>query len=203
MMTSSPKASSNVDEHGIVEFPPREQAIILITGIQASGKSTVAQALAERLPRSVHVRGDQFRRMVINGRADMTSAASEEAVRQLRLRHQLTAHVSDGYFQAGFTVVAQDVILGEHLAETIAQVRSTPLLVVVLAPGPDTVLAREAARTKNAYDTLTVHMLDKVLREETARLGLWIDTSLQTPAETVDEILARAWTEARIGEPPA
>jgi adenylylsulfate kinase-like enzyme len=33
-------------------------AVVLITGIQAAGKSTVAQALAERLPRSVHVRGD-------------------------------------------------------------------------------------------------------------------------------------------------
>ncbi|MFJ2258598.1 AAA family ATPase [Streptomyces sp. NPDC087844] len=203
MMTSSPKASSKADEHGSPEFPQLEQAIILITGIQASGKSTVAQALAERLPRSVHVRGDQFRRMVVNDRADMTSAPSDEAIRQLRLRHQLTAHTSDDYFRAGFTVVAQDVILGEHLAQTVAQIHSTPLLVVVLAPEPETVLEREAVRTKNAYDTLTVHMLDKVLREETAHLGLWIDTSFQTPAETVDEILARAWTEARIGEPTA
>jgi hypothetical protein len=34
-----------------------QQAIILVTGIQAAGKSTIAQMLAERLPRSVHVRG--------------------------------------------------------------------------------------------------------------------------------------------------
>jgi polynucleotide 5'-kinase involved in rRNA processing len=33
------------------------QAVILVSGIQASGKSTVAQLLAERLPRSVHVGG--------------------------------------------------------------------------------------------------------------------------------------------------
>jgi cytidylate kinase len=59
-----------------------EQAIVLITGIQAAGKSTVAQLLAERLPRSVHVRGDLFRRMVINGRADMTPSPTEEAQRQ-------------------------------------------------------------------------------------------------------------------------
>jgi len=37
-------------------------AVVLITGIQAAGKSTVAQELADRLPRSVHVRGDVFRR---------------------------------------------------------------------------------------------------------------------------------------------
>ena len=35
-------------------------AIYVISGIMAAGKSSVAQALAERLPRSVHVRGDVF-----------------------------------------------------------------------------------------------------------------------------------------------
>jgi len=73
--------------------PQTSCAVILITGIQAAGKSTVAQLLAERLPRSVHVRGDVFRRMVINGRAEMTPGPTDEAVRQLRLRHQLTAMV--------------------------------------------------------------------------------------------------------------
>jgi predicted kinase len=45
--------------------------IVLITGNMAAGKSSVAQALAERLPRSVHLRGDAFRRMIVNGRAEI------------------------------------------------------------------------------------------------------------------------------------
>jgi len=36
----------------------RRVTVILITGIQAAGKSSVAQAVAERLDRSVHLRGD-------------------------------------------------------------------------------------------------------------------------------------------------
>lgn len=84
-----------------------ERAVVLVTGIQASGKSTVGQLLAERLPRSVHVRGDVFRRMVVTGRAVMTRLPSDAAVRQLRLRHRLTANACDEYFQAGFTVVAR------------------------------------------------------------------------------------------------
>ena len=32
--------------------------IVVVTGGMAAGKSTVAQALAERLPKSVHLRGD-------------------------------------------------------------------------------------------------------------------------------------------------
>ncbi|MEV7239508.1 AAA family ATPase, partial [Streptomyces sp. NPDC051020] len=55
-------------------------AVVLITGVMAAGKSTVAQALAERLPRAVHVRGDVFRRMVVSGRAEMVPGAYEEAV---------------------------------------------------------------------------------------------------------------------------
>ncbi|HEY2553556.1 MAG TPA: zeta toxin family protein [Streptosporangiaceae bacterium] len=42
--------------------------VFLVTGIQAAGKSTVAQALAKKFERSVHVRGDLFRRMMVNGR---------------------------------------------------------------------------------------------------------------------------------------
>jgi chloramphenicol 3-O-phosphotransferase len=182
-------------------WPGGGQAIVLITGIQAAGKSTIAQILAERLPRSVHVRGDIFRRMVVGGRAEMTPNPSDEATRQLRLRYRLAATVSDAYFEAGFTVITQDVILGEHLATMTALIRSRPLLVVVLAPPADTITAREAARGKSAYGTWAADQLDDILRQHTPRIGLWLDTSGQTPDQTVDEILTRGWAEARIPEP--
>jgi chloramphenicol 3-O-phosphotransferase len=178
--------------------PAPEQAIVLITGTQAAGKSTIAQLLAERLPRSVHVRGDLFRRMVISGRADMTPNPSEEAVRQLRLRHRLTAAACDEYFKEGFTVIAQDVILGAHLSEMVDSIQQRPLLVVALAPRPEAIAAREAARAKNAYNQWTINLLDHALRNDTPRLGLWLDTSDQTADDTVNEILTRAWTEANI-----
>ena len=80
--------------------------IITIDGPAGTGKSTVAQALAEQLPESVHVRGDLFRRMVVNGRVDMGSAAPpEEAIRQLRLRYDLACLVEDRYAEAGFQVI--------------------------------------------------------------------------------------------------
>ncbi|UQS24978.1 MULTISPECIES: AAA family ATPase [Amycolatopsis] len=178
---------------------PSEPAIVLLTGIQAAGKSTVAQMLAERLPRSVHVRGDGFRRMIVNGRADMSpDPSAEAAVRQLRLRHRLTAATCDAYFDAGFTVVAQDVVLGEHLGEMVELIRRRPLLVVVLAPRPEAIAAREEGRGKTAYDDWAITQLDAVLRRDTPRLGLWLDSSDQSPAGAGEEILARAWTEARV-----
>jgi cytidylate kinase len=173
-------------------------AVVLITGIQAAGKSTVAQLVAERLPRSVHLRGDLFRKMVVRGRADMTAALPPEAVSQLRLRHRLTAEVADGYFRAGFTVVAQDIVLGGHLTEMVQAIRSRPLLVVVLAPQPAAVAEREARRAKIAYVRFTVADLDAGLRRDTPRIGLWLDSTDQEPAETADEILRRAWLEGAV-----
>ncbi len=173
--------------------------VFLLTGIQAAGKSTVAQALAERFERSVHLRGDVFRRMVVNGRADMGSAVPPpEALRQLRLRYALAASAADAYAGAGFTVVLQDVILGPYLTDMVAAIRTRPCNVVVLAPRPDVVRkrdeARQAARGKVAYKPGDegVSELDAYLREQTPRIGLWLDTSELSVEQTVEEILARA-----------
>lgn len=170
--------------------------IVLITGIQAAGKSTVAQALAERLERSVHVRGDLFRRMVVNGRVEMGPAdPPPEALRQLRLRYALAAKVADGYAEAGFTVVLQDIVIGPFLGEMVEAIKTRPLHVVVLAPRPEVVQAREDARRaergKVAYKPgdETVTQLDAYMRRETPRLGLWLDTSDLKVAETVEAIL--------------
>ncbi|MYT06173.1 MULTISPECIES: AAA family ATPase [Streptomyces] len=167
------------------------RGVVLVTGVMAAGKSTVAQALAERLPRAAHVRGDVFRRMIVSGREEYTPGASDEAVAQLRLRHRLSAATADAYAEAGFTAVVQDVVLGEDLTAYVGLVRTRPLYVVVLAPDAGTVAARETARTKTGYGPAwTVAALDEALRESTPPVGLWLDSSAQTPAQTVEAILA-------------
>lgn len=170
-----------------------EHVVVLITGISAAGKSTIGDLLARRFERSVHVRGDVFRRMVVAGREEMAAAASDEARRQLRLRYRLGATVADAYHDAGFSVVVQDVVLGPVLAEYVESIRSRPLVVVVLAPRADVILRREAERAKDAYrlGSHSVADLDAALRSETPRIGMWIDTSDQTPDQTVDAIVAR------------
>ncbi|MFE0592915.1 AAA family ATPase [Micromonospora echinospora] len=174
-------------------------SVVLITGIMAAGKSTVAELLARRLPRAVHLRGDVFRRMVVSGRAEMSATPSEEAWRQLRLRYDLAASAADTYAAAGFAVVCQDVILGPELAAMVDRIRHRPLAVVVLAPRPEVVAGRERDRPKKGYGDWPVADLDAGFRADTPWIGLWLDTSDQTPEETVTEILTRAWAEGRIG----
>ncbi|MFJ6675629.1 AAA family ATPase [Actinosynnema sp. NPDC091369] len=166
-------------------------AVVVITGAMAAGKSTVAQLPAEALPRAAHVRGDVFRRMVVSGRAEVRPDDAE-AEAQLRLRYRLSAMVADEYAAHGWTAVVQDVILGDHLAEYVDAVRTRPRYVVLLAPSADALRAREEQRAKTGYgDAWTVEDLDRGLREGTPRLGLWLDTTEQTPDETVRTILDR------------
>jgi predicted kinase len=172
-----------------VEISVADGRIILIAGNMAAGKSSVAQALAERLPRSVHLRGDLFRRMIVRGQAEMDFELSPEAERQLWLRYRLAAAAAREYAQAGFTVVYQDVVVGPMLAEVAAALGPPAPDVVVLCPRAEAVAAREAARAKTGYpDLASVAAFDRLLREGTPRIGLWLDTSDMTLAETVDAV---------------
>ena len=162
-----------------------------------AGKSAVAQVLAERLPRAAHVRGDLFRRMIVSGRAEVVPDADATALDQLQLRYRLARLVADGYADAGFIAVYQDIVLGADLARLPGRIQTRPLFVVVLAPSPDIVRRRAETRDKvSGYGAWTVKALDDMLRRS-PRIGLWLDTSEQTVGETVDEVLRRA-AEARI-----
>jgi len=164
-------------------------AVVLITGVMAAGKSTVADLLARRLPRAAHVRGDLFRRMMVSGREELRPEETAEARAQLDLRYRLSALVADEYARDGWTAIVQDVVLGDDLPRYAARVRTRPLYVIVLAPSAAAVRGREVERSKTGYGRWAVDGPDRVLREETPCIGLWLDTSGQTPDETVSAIL--------------
>ena len=161
----------------------------MVTGAMAAGKSTVADLLAIRLPKSVHIHGDVFRRMVVNGRADMTPNPSPDAIGQLNLRYDLAAMAADRYAEEGYDVIVQDVILGKDLADFVKRIETPERYLVVLSPSVSAMEWREEQRSKDGYVHLSPDALDDVLRRETAQIGYWLDSSTQTPDETVDDIL--------------
>ena len=118
-------------------------------------------------------------------------------LRQLRLRGRNTCMLADSFFEAGFTPVIDDVVIGSRLDEFTSDLRSQPLLFVLLTPRLDVVRKRDAERQeKHVFDTWK--HLDQVMRDETEQTGLWLDSSDLTAEQTVDEILARAWDEGRV-----
>lgn len=163
--------------------------ILLITGLMASGKSTVAELLASHFPRAVHLRGDLFRRMIVSGREDMGPEAGAEALRQLELRYRLSAQAALGYQAAGFTVVLQDNYYGQALPQMAARLGIPHSRVFVLDPGPDVIARRERERGKRGYGSFDVAALYRDFHASTPRIGRWIDSGGQSPEETVRAIL--------------
>ena len=150
----------------------------------------MADLLAIRLPRSVHIHGDMFRRMVVNGRADMTPNPSPDAIAQLNLRYDLAAMAADRYAEAGFDAIVQDVILSKDLADFVKRIASPDRYLVVLSPRVSALEWREEQRMKAGYVHFSPDALDAVLQRETAQIGYWLDSSSQTPDETVQDILS-------------
>ena len=165
------------------------QKIILITGLMASGKSTVAQLLAERIDKAVHLRGDVFRRMIVSGRKDMRENAPPEAFEQLYLRYRMTAETAKAYYDHGFTVIVQDNYYGHALTDMVKMLDGYPLQVVVLCPDAETIGTREAGRSKNGYTGFDIMPLYTSFMEETPHIGMWIDSSSLSAQETADFIM--------------
>ncbi len=166
--------------------------VILLTGVMAAGKSTVAQLLAERFARSAHVRGDVFRRFVVSGGVEPSPEMPAEAYAQLLLRYRLATATADAYARSGFVAVVQDVVVGPVLSDVVAMIDTRPRYVVVLDPGPAAVAARDAARAKTGYrEGWRPDAFVTDLRRSTPRIGLWLDTSDQEPETTASIIRAR------------
>jgi adenylylsulfate kinase-like enzyme len=169
----------------------------LVTGAQASGKSTVAELLAQRCEHGVHVRGGQFYRWAVRGWVHPGDAERPaEARRLLELRYRLSALAADEYAAAGFTTVVQDNIYGADVMTWLGSIRARPRHLVVLCPSVAVVERRHEDRRhdtgKVAYrGALTPAANDAYVRETPADVGLWLDTSEQTPSATVDEIIER------------
>ena len=172
------------------------RAIYLVSGIPGAGKTTVARLLAQRFQRGVHIESDLLQTMIVTGGLWPDGEPQEEAHRQLRLRGKHACMLADSFFEAGFTPVIDDVVIGSRLDEFRSDIRNRPLLFIVLAPSLEAVRKRDAERPeKHVFDTWG--HLDDALRNETPRIGLCIDSSDMTPAETVEEILRRAWAEGQ------
>ncbi|GAA4906432.1 AAA domain-containing protein [Stackebrandtia albiflava] len=165
--------------------------LIIITGVQAAGKTTVGRALAGLLPRAVHVDGDAVHRFVVSGEIPYDVPPPPGATEQLYLRYRGSLAVARVYRDAGFDAVFTDNIFGATLPDVL-EMAAGPVHLIVLDPDHATVVARETARDKTGYtDRITPELLMSALREETPRWGLWWDSTGETAQQTAAALSSR------------
>jgi broad-specificity NMP kinase len=173
-----------------------QRAIYLISGLPGAGKSSVSYRLAKRFERGVHIEADLVQQMIVVGSVWPEWEPREEAMRQFDLRRRNVSMLADSFFDAGFTPVIDDIVIGSRIDEYVSGLQGRPLLFVMLVPRPDVVRKREMSRKKYVFDRWA--HLDDVIRRETPRVGLWLDTSDMSADETVDAILRDGWEQGRI-----
>jgi len=171
---------------------PDPARIIVVTGVQAAGKTTVGRLLAERLDRAAFIEADDLQRMIVAGREWVGEAGPPqgEAAAQLRLRLHNACLLARSFYAAGFSAVLDDIVIGERFDHLRAELQGLPFHLVVLAPDVATVKSRDAARGKHVGEEWADY-LDAELRRTMTGVGMWVDSAGQAVEETVEEILRR------------
>ncbi|WP_395447914.1 phosphotransferase [Aminobacter sp. UC22_36] len=128
--------------------------------------------------------------MIVNGAAAMGATLDTEARAQLTLRQQIATDVVRRYFDAGFTVVYQDILIGHDLVAAVERLCDLNPRVVVLAPSVEILAQRDRERPKTGYsDGFPPSVLAGALARETPRIGHWIDSSALDVEQVVNTIL--------------
>ena len=97
--------------------PVATMPVLILTGAPGSGKTTVAQVLAERYERAVHVEADQFFRFIRSGRVppwQPESHAQNEAVMRLM------ADAAAGYASQGYVTIVDGIVLPAWFLEPVS-----------------------------------------------------------------------------------
>ncbi|WP_129670473.1 AAA family ATPase [Candidatus Chloroploca sp. Khr17] len=172
--------------------------IILIVGAPAVGKTAVAQALAERFGKSIHVAVDSLRDMVVSGYVAPDAAWGPVLVEQLTLARKIARHMALAYYEAGYTVLVDDFWDPHSLLSEYNGLETYPdVYRVILFPRQDVAKARNRQRSGvspvTGYIDWGIEMVYRSLNQNIGSLRtqgwIYIDNSDMSIDATADCIL--------------
>ncbi|MFF5976091.1 AAA family ATPase [Streptomyces sp. NPDC012769] len=199
---TGPVAGPQVTGHLTAPPPAAGTATIavLLIGPAGAGKTTVARHWAGR--RSVptaHISLDDVREWVCSGFADPQSGWNENSEAQYRLARRTCGFAARNFLANGISCILDDAVFPDWPVVGLGGWKrhvGPGLLPVVLLPGLDVVLERNAERSGNR------RLADEEVAAIHGRMAGWygsglpiIDNStydVETTARVLDEVLARA-----------
>ncbi|MFE9849942.1 Pro-rich N-terminal domain-containing protein [Streptomyces sp. NPDC005576] len=173
---------------------------VLLIGPAGAGKTTVAKlwAARRRVP-TAHVSLDDVREWVRSGFADPQAGWNDQSEAQYRLARRTCGFAARNFLANGISCILDDAVFPDRPVIGLGGWKrhvGPGLLPVVLLPGLEIVLERNAARTGNR------RLSDEEVARIHGRMAGWygsglpiIDNStydVETTARVLDDVLARA-----------
>ena len=136
--------------------------IVLITGFAGSGKSTVGRLVAEHFSKSMHIKVDDLREMMVKGIEPPGEEITQEAYRQFEWARNTVIYMAQLYASQGVVIVIDNFCSPPNFAEQYAEPFKTPLVHrVLLFPKGPTLIERMKKRA-GPWDPILVDAVPMV-----------------------------------------
>jgi len=103
----------------------------------------------------------------------------------LRLRNSVL--LAKSFSESGFTAIVDDIVHGNRFDQLVEDLQNESFYFIVLLR--DLEILKQEWRDMNSPFAESWDWIDEDLRENTPRVGLWLDTTNLTLTEVVEQIL--------------